>query len=90
MYLKVDLETYDLKQLNCKFDTIIIGIGLNKNSGWILMNIFPEPPLEEYSRQYGVTNVKFWDWDKIMALDIGESFEVLDGSIFQEVLLYNK
>ena len=54
------------------------------------MNIFPEPPLEEYSRQYGVTNVKFWDWDKIMALDIGESFEVLDGSIFQEVLLYNK
>ena len=25
MYLKVDLETYDLKQLNCKFDTIIIG-----------------------------------------------------------------
>lgn len=55
MYLKVDLETYDLKQLNCKFDTIII-----------------EPPLEEYSRQYGVTNVKFWDWDKIMALDIGK------------------
>ena len=31
-----------------------------------------EPPLEEYSRAYGVTNVKFWDWDKIMALDIGE------------------
>ena len=25
MYLKVDLESYDLKQLNCKFDTIIIG-----------------------------------------------------------------
>ena len=42
------------------------------------MNMFPEPPLEEYSRQYGVTNVKFWDWDKIMALDIGESFEVLE------------
>merc|ERR1719334_225726 len=42
MYLKVDLESYDLKQLNCKFDTIII-----------------EPPLEEYSRAYGVSNVKF-------------------------------
>ena len=26
MYLKVDLESYDLKQLNCKFDTIIIGV----------------------------------------------------------------
>jgi len=55
MYLKCDLESYDLKQLNCKFDTILI-----------------EPPLEEYSRTYGVTNTKFWDWDKIMALDIGE------------------
>ena len=54
-YLKCDLETFDLKQLNCKFDTILI-----------------EPPLEEYSRTYGVTQTKFWDWDKIMALDIGE------------------
>lgn len=55
MYLKCDLETYDLKQLNAKFDVILI-----------------EPPLEEYSRTYGVTNTKFWDWDKIMALDIAE------------------
>ena len=55
MYLKCDLENYDMKQLNCKFDTIII-----------------EPPLEEYSRAYGVTGVKFWDWDRIMALDIAE------------------
>ena len=54
-YLKCDLESFDLKQLNCKFDTILI-----------------EPPLEEYSRTYGVTQTKFWDWDKIMALDIGE------------------
>ena len=54
MYLKSDLENYDLKQLDCKFDTIII-----------------EPPLEEYSRAYGVTNTKFWEWEKIMALDIG-------------------
>jgi hypothetical protein len=34
--------------------------------------ILIEPPLEEYARSHGVTNVKFWDWDKIMALDIGE------------------
>ncbi len=31
-----------------------------------------EPPLEEYARSNGVTNVKFWDWEKIMALDVGE------------------
>ena len=34
--------------------------------------ILIEPPLEEYARSYGVTNIKFWDWDKIMALDIAE------------------
>jgi mRNA (2'-O-methyladenosine-N6-)-methyltransferase len=55
MYLKCDLENYDLTQLDNKFDVILI-----------------EPPLEEYSRTYGVTNTKFWDWDKIMALDIVE------------------
>ena len=41
MYLKCDLENYDLKQLNTKFDVILI-----------------EPPLEEYSRTYGVSNTK--------------------------------
>lgn len=75
MYLKCDLETFDTKSLEQKFDVILI-----------------EPPLVEYARSYGVTNVKFWDWDKvrvylqlpslyfsrnlplrqIMALDIGE------------------
>ena len=55
MYLKCDLETFDLKSLDQKFDVILI-----------------EPPLEEYARSYGVTNVKFWDWEKIMALDIPE------------------
>merc|ERR1712141_667020 len=45
MYLKCDLETFDLKSLDQKFDVILI-----------------EPPLEEYARSYGVTNVKFWDW----------------------------
>ena len=58
MYLKCDLETFDLpKSLNSKqflFDVILV-----------------EPPLEEYARTCG-SNVKFWDWDKIMALDIGE------------------
>ncbi len=34
--------------------------------------ILIEPPLEEYARSNGVTNVRFWDWDKIMALDVGE------------------
>ena len=56
MYLKCDLETFDLKSLKPhQFDVILI-----------------EPPLEEYARTCGVTNVKFWDWDKIMALDIAE------------------
>ena len=55
MYLKCDLESFDLKSLDQKFDVILI-----------------EPPLEEYARSYGVTNIKFWDWDKIMALDIAE------------------
>ena len=56
MYLKCDLEIFDLKSLKPhQFDAILI-----------------EPPLEEYARSCGVTNVKFWDWDKIMALDIAE------------------
>ena len=55
MYLKCDLENFDLKSIDQKFDVILI-----------------EPPLEEYARSYGVTNVKFWDWEKIMALDIGQ------------------
>ena len=34
--------------------------------------ILLEPPLEEYARSCGVNNVKFWDWEKILALEIGE------------------
>nr|CAG4644838.1 EOG090X07CF [Leptodora kindtii] len=34
--------------------------------------ILIEPPLEEYQRSLGVTNVDFWTWDQIMELDIGE------------------
>lgn len=55
MYLKCDLMNYDLKNLNSKFDVILI-----------------EPPLEEYQRTMGVTNMQFWSWDQIMNLDVGE------------------
>ncbi|KAK3911779.1 N6-adenosine-methyltransferase non-catalytic subunit [Frankliniella fusca] len=55
MYLKCNLQTMDLKQLDHKFDVILV-----------------EPPLEEYQRTMGVTNMEFWSWDRIMQLDIGE------------------
>ncbi|XP_069700084.1 N6-adenosine-methyltransferase non-catalytic subunit [Periplaneta americana] len=55
MYLKTDLQTFDMKELNSKFDVILV-----------------EPPLEEYQRTMGVTNMQFWGWDQIMQLDIGE------------------
>ncbi|RWS13188.1 Methyltransferase-like protein 14, partial [Dinothrombium tinctorium] len=32
--------------------------------------ILVEPPLEEYQRSHGVTNMKFWSWDEIMRLAI--------------------
>uniref|UniRef100_A0A8D8LQ65 N(6)-adenosine-methyltransferase non-catalytic subunit METTL14 n=3 Tax=Cacopsylla melanoneura TaxID=428564 RepID=A0A8D8LQ65_9HEMI len=31
-----------------------------------------EPPLEEYQRTLGVTNMQCWSWDQIMQLEIGE------------------
>ncbi|XP_023214656.1 N6-adenosine-methyltransferase non-catalytic subunit-like, partial [Centruroides sculpturatus] len=49
MYLKCDLETFDMRELNSKFDVILV-----------------EPPLEEYQRTYGVTNMKFWTWDEVL------------------------
>nr|CAG4643248.1 EOG090X07CF [Ilyocryptus agilis] len=55
MYLKCDLKSFNLKDIGCKFDVILI-----------------EPPLEEYQRSLGVTNVDFLSWDQIMELDIGE------------------
>ena len=54
LFLRCDLENFDLKSIGQQFDVILI-----------------EPPLEEYARSYGVTNTKFWEWEKIMALDIG-------------------
>lgn len=35
-----------------------------------------EPPLEEYQRSLGVTNMEFWNWEQIMNLDIGEVIDV--------------
>ncbi|XP_039287224.1 N6-adenosine-methyltransferase non-catalytic subunit isoform X2 [Nilaparvata lugens] len=55
MFLKCDLQNFNLKDLNNQFDVILV-----------------EPPLEEYQRTMGVTNMQFWSWDQIMQLDIGE------------------
>jgi hypothetical protein len=51
MYLKTDLQTFDMKELNSKFDVILV-----------------EPPLEEYQRTMGVTNMQFWGWDQVRFL----------------------
>lgn len=48
MYLKTDLLNFNLKELNSKFDVILI-----------------EPPLEEYQRTCGATNVQLWNWDQV-------------------------
>lgn len=48
MYLKTELQTFDMKELNSKFDVILV-----------------EPPLEEYQRTMGVTNMQFWGWDQV-------------------------
>lgn len=55
MYLRCDLRDFDLKDLRCKFDVILI-----------------EPPLEEYGRTRGVTNLNFWNWQEIESLAIEE------------------
>ncbi|CAG2163145.1 unnamed protein product [Oppiella nova] len=55
MYLKCDLRQFDLKDIKCKFDVILI-----------------EPPLEEYQRTHGVTNIAFCDWMDVMNLAIEE------------------
>ncbi|XP_028130632.1 N6-adenosine-methyltransferase non-catalytic subunit [Diabrotica virgifera virgifera] len=34
--------------------------------------ILVEPPLEEYQRTMGATNMQFWSWDQVMNLDVGE------------------
>lgn len=48
MYLKCDVKTFDLRELNSQFDVILV-----------------EPPLEEYQRSQGVTNMQFWSWEDV-------------------------
>lgn len=48
MYLKCDLRSYNLLDLNNKFDVILV-----------------EPPLEEYQRTMGATNLDFWSWEQV-------------------------
>lgn len=63
MYLKTDLLTYNLKELNCKFDVILI-----------------EPPLEEYQRTCGATNVQLWNWDQVNknSIIVNQLIELID------------
>lgn len=63
MYLKTDLLTYNLKELNCKFDVILI-----------------EPPLEEYQRTCGATNVQLWNWDQVNknSIILNQLFKLID------------
>lgn len=63
MYLKTDLLTYNLKELNCKFDVILI-----------------EPPLEEYQRTCGATNVQLWNWDQVNknSIIVNQLFKLID------------
>lgn len=56
MYLKSDLKEFNLKDIGCKFDVILI-----------------EPPLEEYQRSLGVTNVDFLSWDQVSIITNGLS-----------------
>lgn len=51
MYLKCDLRSYNLLDLNNKFDVILV-----------------EPPLEEYQRTMGATNLDFWSWEQVTFL----------------------
>lgn len=49
--------------------------------------ILVEPPLEEYQHT-GVTNVQFWDWQKIMDLDIAQ-VRVIASSIVLYVIIFS-
>ncbi|KXJ18842.1 N6-adenosine-methyltransferase non-catalytic subunit [Exaiptasia diaphana] len=57
MYLRADLMTYDVAELDCKFDVILID----------------PPLEEYQRRDAGVSfNWKPWSWDEIMKLDVEE------------------
>ncbi|KAG9509577.1 N6-adenosine-methyltransferase non-catalytic subunit [Fragariocoptes setiger] len=56
MYLKCDLRQFDFRELECKFDVILI----------------EPPLEEYQRTQGRVTNTDFWSWDEIMKLRIEE------------------
>ncbi|XP_066574166.1 N(6)-adenosine-methyltransferase non-catalytic subunit METTL14 [Amia ocellicauda] len=56
MYLQADLENFDLRELKCKFDVILI----------------EPPLEEYYRESGSVANERFWTWDEIMKLEIEE------------------
>ncbi|XP_028660822.1 N6-adenosine-methyltransferase non-catalytic subunit [Erpetoichthys calabaricus] len=56
MYLQADLETFDLHDLKCKFDVILL----------------EPPLEEYYRESGIIANEKFWTWEEIMKLEIEE------------------
>ncbi|KAJ8247410.1 hypothetical protein GJAV_G00246080 [Gymnothorax javanicus] len=56
MYLQADLESFDLRELKCKFDVILL----------------EPPLEEYYRESGIIANEKFWTWDDIMKLEIEE------------------
>uniref|UniRef100_A0A672RBF8 N(6)-adenosine-methyltransferase non-catalytic subunit METTL14 n=1 Tax=Sinocyclocheilus grahami TaxID=75366 RepID=A0A672RBF8_SINGR len=56
MYLQADPDTFDLRDLKCKFDVILI----------------EPPLEEYYRESGIIANERFWTWDNIMKLNIEE------------------
>ncbi|XP_056301303.1 N6-adenosine-methyltransferase non-catalytic subunit [Danio aesculapii] len=56
MYLQADPDTFDLRDLKCKFDVILI----------------EPPLEEYYRESGIIANERFWNWDDIMKLNIEE------------------
>ncbi|KAK1175732.1 N6-adenosine-methyltransferase non-catalytic subunit-like, partial [Acipenser oxyrinchus oxyrinchus] len=56
VYLQADLETFDLRELKCKFDVLLI----------------EPPLEEYYRESGIVANEKIWAWDDMMKLEIEE------------------
>ncbi|XP_042195778.1 N6-adenosine-methyltransferase non-catalytic subunit isoform X3 [Callorhinchus milii] len=56
MYLQADLETYDVRELKCKFDVILV----------------EPPLEEYYRETGVTANEKCWTWDDIMKLEVEE------------------
>ncbi|KAI7810525.1 N6-adenosine-methyltransferase non-catalytic subunit [Triplophysa rosa] len=56
MYLQADMDRFDLRDLKCKFDVILV----------------EPPLEEYYRESGIIANERFWNWDDIMKLDIEE------------------